>query len=352
MDTGLSDLGLSPFFSQQLSLEEMEQSRLARVTEVQRSLVIASDGVQERHITLGNNWYQLPAEQRPTVGDWVLLDDSQEKILRLLERKSVFKRVAAGSKVDVQLIAANIDTLFIVSSCNQDFNESRLERYLAMALEAEVDPVVILTKADLAPDAEHYRARAQSLRPGLPVELVNSLDSESLKSIANWISPGSTVALVGSSGVGKSTIVNSLSGEQQADTGGIREQDAKGRHTTSYRALYLLPTGGLLLDVPGMREVKVAQLESALTEVFDDIEKLSQQCRFADCQHHEEPGCAVQRAIEAGILDKRRLLNFNKLLREESRHSASLAEQRQRDRQFSKSVKQHIKGKRHQTGQQ
>jgi len=346
MHAELINLGLTPFFTGQLTAEEIERGRSARIIEVQRSGVIASDGVVDWAIVLGGMWYQLPAEQRPTVGDWVLLDEQHQKIARLLERKSVFKRVAAGNTVDVQLIAANIDTLFIVTSCNDEFSESRLERYLALALEAGVDPVIVLTKADLAEDAEVYRNRVLALNSDLPVEIVNGLDAGTLQGVSAWVVSGSTCALVGSSGVGKSTIVNSLSGAELMATAAIREQDAKGRHTTSHRALHKLPGGGLLLDVPGMRELKVAQLDASLAEVFSDIETLARQCKFVDCAHDEEPGCAVRQGITDGTVDERRLNNYRKLLREESRHTASLAERRHQDRQLSKVIKQHVELKR------
>ncbi|UTW58828.1 ribosome small subunit-dependent GTPase A [Kordiimonas sp. SCSIO 12603] len=343
--SALFSLGLSSFFLQQLSAEEREQGKLARVVEVQRSQVTANDGINEWIIPLGGNWYQLPAEQRPTIGDWVLLDAKREKVLRLLERKSVFRRVAAGPKVDLQLIAANVDTLFIVTSCNEEFNESRLERYLALAYEVDVYPVVVMTKTDMAEDAESYRRRVQAMKPDLVVELVNALDVEDVQKLASWVSKGSTVALVGSSGVGKSTLVNSLSGQKLTETSGIREKDAKGHHTTSYRALYPLSSGGVLLDVPGMREVKVAHLSTSLAEVFDDIEAIAQHCKFRNCAHVEEPGCAVRAALEAGELDPRRLKNYQKLILEEARNTSSLSEQRHRDRQFSKMVRRHVKAK-------
>lgn len=346
MSAELLALGLSPFFTQQLSLEEMEVTRLVRVFQVQRSLLVVGDGSASWTVALGGNWSQLPSEARATVGDWLVLDGSGEKILRLLDRKSVFKRVAAGTKVDVQLMAANIDILFVVSSCNEDFNESRLERYLALAREAGVDPVIVLTKADLAPDAAAYRERAQSVCGDSPVELVNARLPSSLESVGKWISTGTTIALAGSSGVGKSTLINSLAGQTLATTGDIREQDAKGRHTTTYRELHVLPSGGLLIDLPGIREIKLGEADSGVSEVFDDIDVLSRQCRFADCQHHDEPGCAVQQAIQAGGLDARRLRNYEKLAREEARHSATLAEQRQQDKAFGKMVKQHTSAKR------
>ncbi|NOX70593.1 MAG: ribosome small subunit-dependent GTPase A [Gammaproteobacteria bacterium] len=346
LNAELTDLGLTPFFTQQLSGDELEQYSLARVTEVQRSHIIVSDGIHERSITLGSTWYQQSASRRPTVGDWVLLNHANEKIQRLLKRKSVFRRVAAGTRIEVQLIAANIDTLFIVTSCNEEFEESRLERYLALAAETNVDPVIILTKADLADEAESYRERVRAIGADLPVEIVNALDVDSLSGTKAWVRRGSTVALVGSSGVGKSTLVNSLAGRKRMDTGSIREQDAKGRHTTSYRSLHRLPGGGLLLDVPGMRELKVAELDTALAEVFSDIDSLAEQCRFRDCDHNDEPGCAVRAAVASGDIDARRLRNYRKLVLEESRNTASIAEQRQRDRQFGKSIKAHLDLKR------
>ena len=318
----------------------------ARITEVQRSGVVANDGRDERLFALGGTWFKLPAEARPTVGDWVLLDDTRDKVVRLLDRKSVFKRGAAGSKVDVQLIAANVDTLFIVTSCNDDFNESRLERYLALAVEARVEAVIVLTKADLTDEADGYRDRVRAVGAQLPVEVVNACDLSTLRGVAGWAGKGMTVALVGSSGVGKSTIVNSLTGQALLETGAIREHDAKGRHTTSFRSLHRLPGGGLLLDIPGMRELKVAQLDDALTEVFADVVSLAARCRFRDCEHNDEPGCAVQTAIGNGSLEERRLRNYRKLLREEARHTMSLADQRHRDKKFARVVQQNIELKR------
>jgi len=340
MSASLQSYGLVPFFAQQLSAEESEPGRVARVTEMQRTLLAVFDGSEERTISLNSAWHDTLPEERPTVGDWVVLDSSLLRIERVLDRKSVFRRVAAGNKIEVQLIAANIDILFIVTSCNEEFKESRLERYLALASEAGVIPVIVLTKTDLTDDLETYVERARRVHAGVAVEAVNALDECTLDGVKAWIEPGSTVALVGSSGVGKSTLLNSLAGRVLAATKAIREDDKKGRHTTTHRSLFRLPNGGLVIDVPGIREVKIAGIDEALADVFDDIEALSAKCRFKDCRHESEPGCAVLEAVDDGELDERRVRNYMKLLRENQRNSASLAKKRSQDRAFAKHVKQ------------
>lgn len=338
--TSLQDYGFVPFFAQQISLDEFE--RVARVIEVQRSIIVVTDGTKERSVPLSASWHSAAPESRPTVGDWVTLDEEKAKVERVLARKSVFRRVAAGEKAEVQLIAANVDVLFIVTSCNQDFKESRLERYLALAIEASVTPVVVLTKTDLCDDPDSYVERARSVRSGTHVETVNALDPGTFDGVLAWIETGSTIALVGSSGVGKSTILNTLAGDEVAATGGIREDDKKGRHTTSHRALHRLPGGGLLIDVPGMRELKVADVDAGLASVFDDVETLTLNCRFTDCRHESEPGCAVRDAVENGTVSERRLRNYRQLLRENARNTASLAEKRSQGRAFAKVVKEAV----------
>jgi len=337
----LADLGWSPVFQQQLTLEELETLTPARVFEVQRSgLKLVFEG-GEMDAPLGGRWFQGSPEDRPTVGDWVLVDRVSGAIERLLERKSLLKRMSVSRPGDVQLIAANVDVLFLVSSCNDEFNLSRMERYLALALEAGVQPVIVLTKADLAEDPDGFRAAAEALGRDLVVELVNALDPDSLAGLRAWCRRGQTVTLLGSSGVGKSTLINSLAGRDIQITGGIREDDAKGRHTTTHRSLHLLPDGGLLLDSPGMRELGIADADSGLSSAFEDVEALAAQCRFNDCGHESEPGCAVQAAIAAGQLDERRLESYRKLRREELYNSETVAERHARVRQFSRMVKQH-----------
>ena len=325
----LGQLGWQPLFQQQLTLDDYEQTIVARVMAHHRSGYLLQ--TEQGQIRLEIH-HSLPAM---TVGDWLLLDHDHQ-FVRLLERSSLFSRKAAGRKVAEQYIAANVDSLFIVCSLNQDFNLSRIERYLALAREANVEPVIVLTKQDLCDDSDDKRAAVQALDPMLMVEAVNALDASTYDVLSAWCKTGKTVAFMGSSGVGKSTLINTLMGESIQQTKAIREDDSKGRHTTTSRTLHFMPSGAVLIDTPGMRELQLADCESGVNETFADIEELSRQCRFSDCQHHGEPGCAVQKALETGELDSRRVNNYFKLQAEQARNSASLAEQRAKSKQLGK----------------
>ena len=328
----LTQLGWSPFFQQQLSFEQWQACKAARVMEVHRSgFVLAAEAGQ---ITLE----RLPSMQDFAIGDWLLLDQENRVECRL-ERSSLLSRKAAGETVAQQNIAANVDTLFIVCSANQDFNLNRVERFLALAHEAGAQPVVVLSKVDQCESPEDYLDQLRGLDPMLMVEGINCLEPASTDSLRSWCSNGKTVALLGSSGVGKSTLVNTLIGVDEQQTGDIRHDDDKGKHTTTARSVHFLATGGLLIDTPGMRELQLADCDKGLEATFSDIVDLAEQCRFADCQHQSEPGCAVKRAIENGELDARRLRNYLKLEREQSINSATLAEKRARDKDLSKMYK-------------
>ena len=328
----LANLGWQSFFQQQLSLEEWENSIVARVIEQHRSEITVATESEAFNITLTHSMPEM------VVGDWVLFDRNKQ-FIRVLDRKTSFQRKAPGSKVKHQLISANVDTAFIVSSMNEDFNLNRIERFLALVNESGAEPVVVLSKSDQSSSPEDLIAQVQKLDDYLIVEAVNCLDSSSVSKLGAWLKQGSTTSVLGSSGVGKSTLINTLLGANSQSTGSIREDDDKGRHTTTRRSLISLDSGGLILDTPGMREIQLANCKEGIAATFSDIERFSNQCRYSDCQHHAEPGCAVRESIESGILDARRLDNYHKLLREEALNSASLMNKRAKDKALGKYYK-------------
>ncbi|PIE09158.1 MAG: ribosome small subunit-dependent GTPase A [Rhodobacterales bacterium] len=247
-----------------------------------------------------------------------------------LERQSVLHRRAAGTDIRVQLIAANIDTLFIVTSMNADFNIARIERYLALAHDAGCTPVLVLTKADLAGEtAEKYRRDAQSIDPALTVLALDAASPEAVTQIEQWVKPGQTAALVGSSGVGKTTLTNQLTGADAA-TGAVREIDAKGRHITTSRTLRPMRHGGWIIDTPGMRALRLEEASEGIDTLFADIIEAQSRCRFSDCQHDTEPGCAVKAGLESGELDPERLERWRKLLAEDNRNTETVTRARKR----------------------
>ncbi|AWW74055.1 ribosome small subunit-dependent GTPase A [Erythrobacter sp. KY5] len=328
--TPLETLGWQPFFSRQVSADELSETPPVRIVEVHRGAMhVVGDGIDRAIVPIDG----------VAIGDWIMLNPQRPGASRILARKSLIKRRAPGTDRHVQLIAANIDTIFIVSSCNQDFNVARLERYIAIAFEADIAPVILLTKSDLAQGVEEYLAKAQAISDLVPVIALDARGDEPGTKLGPWCKPGQTVAFLGSSGVGKSTLTNALAGSDAIATQPIREDDAKGRHTTTRRQLHLIPGGCVVLDTPGMRELQLTDAASGIDSVFADLHELASQCRFKDCRHEAEPGCAILDAIEHGAIDEARLNRWRKLKAEEAFNNASLAERRSRDKEFGKIVR-------------
>ncbi len=326
-NTLLTDLGWSPAFSSQTQ----ETDQPARVAAVHRNGVDALSPDGQHRLAVPHDIGPL------ATGDWVTFTD--DRVTRLLDRQSTLSRRAAGIDAREQLIAANVTILGIVTSCNADFNLPRLERYLVLASDAGCLPLVILTKADQTDDPHDYVRRAERLSPLLTAIALDATDPDDVSRLAPWCRTGETLALVGSSGVGKTTLRNALTG-QSAATQGIREDDAKGRHTTTARELVRTIHGGWLIDTPGMRALRLADVSEGIATVFEDIEALARACRFSDCAHDTEPGCAVQAAIASGDLEPDRLRRWRKLRAEETRNTETIAEARARAKGFGKMVKE------------
>ena len=255
----------------------------------------------------------------PVVGDWVVVaprpDDSSGTITAVLPRHTKFSRKTAWQAAEEQVLAANVDVAFLVTSLNEDLNLRRLERYLILAWESGARPVVVLTKADLHPAPELAVAEVATIAGGVPIQVISSLTGDGLDEVRAMLGPGSTAVLLGSSGVGKSTLVNTLAGEELLATQELRS-DGKGRHTTTHRELVQLPTGGLVIDTPGIRELQLWVADEGIDEAFEDITELFTRCRFSDCAHDREPGCAVHAALDDGTLTAERWDSYLKLQRE------------------------------------
>lgn len=255
----------------------------------------------------------------PVVGDWVVMQSDTEPTLihGVLPRTSQFTRQAAGSRTEAQVIAANLDSVFLMTGLDHDFNLRRIERYLVMTWESGANPVIVLNKADLCEDVEDKIRAVEEIAIAVPIIALSALTQDNLDALQPFLQVGKTIALLGSSGVGKSTLTNQLMGKAVQATQAVRADDSRGRHTTTHREMLCLPSGALLIDTPGMRELQLWDAEDSLKETFEDLEILARDCRFRDCQHQSEPGCAVQEAIADGVLSIKRLESYRKLQKEQ-----------------------------------
>lgn len=316
MTINLADYGLTPNFKQAASTFNDQQ--LARITAQHRNLyqIMTTNGEQAATLS-GKFMYENTESTRfPAVGDWVMVTMTTDNavINQVLPRQSVLARETVGNRSDGQLIAANIDTIFICMSLNADFNVRRIERYLTMAWDSNAMPVIVLTKADLCEDLPAKLAALATVSLGVTIITCSAKTGAGYDDVAQYVTTGKTVAFVGSSGVGKSTLINRLMGSDVLATKTIRADDDKGRHATTSRQLLLLPQGGLVIDTPGMRELQL--YTGDVDRTFADIAELATQCKFGDCTHQGEPGCAVQAALQSGKLAADRLESYRKLQRE------------------------------------
>jgi ribosome biogenesis GTPase / thiamine phosphate phosphatase len=319
MNTWLKPLGWNESF--QLSFESINPGNLipARLIRENRGQFLVNTGNETTTARLSGavrkrmdimNLY-------PTVGDWLGLEPmatgADLEIRHILPRTSLFERQAAGKTSDSQSVAANFDYLFLVNGLDGDFNMGRIQRYLSLAFNSGAQPVVVLNKTDLVDDLPKILSEVQAVAPNVPIRTISALDPSSLTCLEEFFGFGKTIALLGSSGVGKSSLINALLGEERLATGSVREEDSRGRHTTTWRELVQTPNGSLLIDLPGMRELQLTEEVQGISKAFTDVEQLTKLCRFRNCQHNGEPGCAIEAAIEDGSLETDRFLQYLKL---------------------------------------
>ncbi len=341
----LEEFGFSPWFRDQLDPANAASLTVARVTAVHKGACEVSDGETTREAkTTGRLRHRAKSKlDYPTVGDWVLIKDFDHEdfgtIQTVLKRKSELKRKTAGRTVRYQLISSNIDTAFIMQTLGPGYNLQRMERYLVMVNESGIEPVVLLSKRDLLTDIEleEVVAEVHMRMPNARIYAFSNTDRNGLEEVMNLFQPGQTYCIIGSSGVGKTTLLNNLLGDEDAlFTLPVRDKDGKGLHSTTWRELIALDNGALVVDTPGMRELGQLDVNEGINETFDDITALSSQCRFNDCSHVGTLGCAVIEAVEAGEIPEARYNNFVRLMKEAAFHDQSMLEKRDQDKKLSR----------------
>lgn len=347
----LEHLGFDDFFIGKTDPEQLKEFTPARVIAVNKNSCLISDGNNEAFAELSGKFLfdaSSPLDY-PTTGDFVYArvfnDESFAVIDGLLPRKSLLKRKMPGKKVDFQLIASNIDTAMVVQALDRDYNLRRLERYLVMIKEGNIKPLLLLSKSDLLgkEEIEIKIAEIHALVPDLEVVSYSCLNKGDLEQVRNLFIPGKTYCLIGSSGVGKTTLINSLIHKEAFSTQPVREKDRRGRHTTTRRELIVLDNGAMIIDTPGMRELGLMSDSEAVDESFSDVSSLAENCRFRDCTHTREEGCALLEAIEKGELSSERYNSYIKLMKESRFYQMSYLEKRKKDKEFGRMVKSILK---------
>lgn len=349
----LEKLGYDEVFHRQTDASQTAFHEIARVVSVHKDSYVITQGSGDVFAELsGTLFYTADSSlDLPTTGDWVyadFFDDNSHAIIHgIIPRKTLLKRKTAGKQVDFQLVGANIDTAFILQSVDYNFNLRRLERYLVMVNESKINPVILLSKCDLVSSdkVEEIKASVLNIAPAVPVLAFSSLRGENIDTIQTSLKPGSTYCLIGSSGVGKTTLLNGLLGSETFETQSVSKKENKGRHTTTSRELIPLKNGSILIDTPGMRELGNMSVENGLDETFSEIRDLTQQCKFSNCSHTNEKGCAVQAALEEGQLKKERYQNYLKMKNEAEFYEMSYIEKKKKDKAFGKMVKATLKRK-------
>lgn len=309
MNTQLLKLGWRDYFQREYDNLNHSSWTPVRVLRENRGKYIVFSGGTEATAQLSGTYRMRARDPRqiPTVGDWVCVEDRAPEDIRiiraLIPRKTLIERQVAGKESKNQLIAANIDTLFLVSGLDGDLNVNRIQRYLTLGGNSGAQPVIVLNKSDLCENLPKAVGEVESIAPNIPIHALSAISENGLECIRPYVQPGQTIALLGSSGVGKSTLINTLLGESKLLTQSNRDKDSRGRHTTTWRELIQLPDGGNLIDLPGMRELQLTGNDEGLRSAFEDIESAARQCRFRDCRHEGEPGCAIEAALGEGVLD-------------------------------------------------